>query len=598
MALIEIHAGAAHIIKNNVAFLHRRFNKEQLYSILIDMRNAFGSRSMIYFNSNGIRCAMPPAAIVFRKKGNILKNELADFLGYFISDRRNIMSYYNCLDEGRKKLIEQVLRNYFINIAGAQRFVPELDKVINAVNSYYYFVNSPYVDRLPWLCFFSPGGFYYASGRNDICFAFDRGLHRCFASAILPEVWKVDESADTEGKNHFNAESEMSRLLMMVEMLDADGQLQMNQNKLPDSVVKRISTAACITEFFPETDKGFANLRSMLMLNFFAYTLSGKGNDYRKLFEAFTKEVARTPSVLFSLFGRHIRGLSAKYRKASAGVFIGKMADSLRSFSRDKAVSVEQYVREIIMNDDAGAMTLFDLSDIYSCGIENKLTGIDISPVDIVPEVSVSLVYGFVALLASLGAAEIWYDTPGKGTTSYFSSISHFRLTSLGEYMLCFRDSYEAPVAGDMKMELSPDSFVITLPSEGSPLSAVLSGMAEKIGPMRYITSNSLMLNGCRTIDDIVDRMNFFRKTSKEMPPNWSQLFVELMNRCQPLKAESLSEFCMYSISPDNTDLQRLLSTDTFLKSMVIRAEGYRILVYDDDLFRFKERLRQLGYLF
>lgn len=597
MALIEIHAGAAHIIKNNELFLSQRFGKEQLLAILLDMRQAFGDSSLIFFNSNGIRCPMPAEANVFRKKGAILKKELAGFIGFFISDRRNINAYFNCLDAGKRKLIVRLLKDYFIKVDEADRLVPGLSDDFQSGASYYYYTTSPYVERLPWLCFFNSNG-YYSSWRKDICLAFDRGLHRCFASAILPEAWPVDESAPTEDKCHFNAEAEMSRLVMMVAMLDANGQLKMSQNKLADSVVKRISSGAGIAEFFSVSDKNFAGLRGMLMLNFFAYASPGKNSDFRKMFETFVKQAAYTPSVFFSLFGRHIRGLSSKYRKAAPGVLIGKMVDVLRAFGREKPVTVEQYVKEIVMNDEVGAMPLFNLSDIYYSDIENKLTGEEINPVNIVSEVSASFVYGFVALLASVGAAEIWYDAPDGDNTSYFSSITHFRLTPLGEYMLGFRDKYDAPETDGLKMELSPDSLIITLPSDASPLGGVLSAMAERIGPGRYCTSDSMMLNGCNTPSDIAERFDFFRKTAKEMPPNWKQFFKRLLDRCQPLKSESLSKMHLFSISPDNTDLQRLLSTDTFLKSMVIRAEGYRILVYDDDLFRFKERLRQLGYLF
>lgn len=597
MALIEIHSGPVHVIKNNELFLSQRFSKEQLLAILIDLRKAFSDSTLIFFNSNGIRCPMPAEANALRKKGNILKKELSAFIGFFISDRRNIKAYYNCLEEGKRKLIVRLLKDYFIRLDEADRLVPGLIDDFQYFDSYYYTPN-PYVERLPWLLFFNPTGYYYGSGKKDLCFTFDRGLHRCFASSILPEAWEVDESAPAEDKSHFNAESEMGRLLMMVAMLDANGQLNMNQNKLADSVVRRISSGAGIAEFFPGSDKGFASLRATLMLNFFAYASPGKNSDFRKMFETFIKEIAYTPSVFFSLFGRHIRGLSSRYRKASPGVLINKMADVLRTFGREKPVTVEQYVKEIVMNDDVGAMTLFSLSEIYHCDIENKLTERDIKPMNIVPEACMSFVSGFVALLASLGGAEIWYDAPGSNCTSYFSSISHFRLTPLGEYMLGFRDKYEAPEAEGLKMELSPESLIITLPSDVSPLGGVLSAMAERIGPGRYRTSDSLMLEGCRTQADIAERMEFFRKTAREMPANWTQFFTTLINRCQPLKAESLDKLHMFSVSHENIDLQRLLSTDTFLKTMVIRAEGYRILVYDDDLIRFKERLRQLGYLF
>jgi len=105
------------------------------------------------------------------------------------------------------------------------------------------------------------------------------------------------------------------------------------------------------------------------------------------------------------------------------------------------------------------------------------------------------------------------------------------------------------------------------------------------------------MLKGCSSVDDIRIRYDFFKKSSTGMPPNWESFFKKLIGRCNPLMRENIERFEMFSISPDNTDLQQLLCSDPILSSLIVRAEGFRILVPSDSFIRFKERLIQLGYL-
>jgi hypothetical protein len=52
----------------------------------------------------------------------------------------------------------------------------------------------------------------------------------------------------------------------------------------------------------------------------------------------------------------------------------------------------------------------------------------------------------------------------------------------------------------------------------------------------------------------------------------------------------------VFTFTP-SPELMRLLSTDTILRDIVLKAEGYRIMVEKGDVERLMKRLREFGYL-
>lgn len=596
--VIELHEGAERIISFYRNCLNRQMEREQMAAILMDLRVVFRGCHFVFFNSNGVRSEAPAAFNAMRKTGGIVKKECVEFLAYFISDPRNIKAYFDLLDKPVRELWIEILQSYWLpydSVADVLGKGQTREKRSRA--SYYYYQN--YVSWASWFYYFDIRGYYSSYGTDHIYFSMLSWLRHAFAMGILPEGWSVDESEPTDGEVCFNAEEEMTELIPVIGIMSRNGQLQMSQSKLTEATVKRISAASGIKEFFDSADKGFATLRSTLMLNFFAITMSSNRPETSLygLYCTFKRAIANNPVYFYSLFGRNIRGLSTKYRKSRPDKFCDLLVDTLRISGRDRLITVDEFIKDVIITDSSNSMCLFELADINYCDIENKLTERSIDVDDFVQEISTTFVRGYIALLASLGAAEVYFHQPARNAASYFGSFTHFRLTELGEFMLGFRDKYTMKVASESKFMLSPENFIITLGEEKNLLAGVLSSMAESIGGGRYRTSEALMLKGCSSADDIRTRYDFFRKSSTDVPPNWESFFKKLIGRCNPLMRENIEQFEMFSISPDNTDLQQLLCSDPILSSLVVRAEGFRILVPSDSFIRFKERLIQLGYL-
>jgi hypothetical protein len=65
---------------------------------------------------------------------------------------------------------------------------------------------------------------------------------------------------------------------------------------------------------------------------------------------------------------------------------------------------------------------------------------------------------------------------------------------------------------------------------------------------------------------------------------------------CNPFTVEK-TNYRHYRVSPQNAELIRLITSDEQLRKLVVRAEGYLILVAEDDIRKFENQLKKHGYL-
>ena len=105
------------------------------------------------------------------------------------------------------------------------------------------------------------------------------------------------------------------------------------------------------------------------------------------------------------------------------------------------------------------------------------------------------------------------------------------------------------------------------------------------------------LLANCHNRNDVEDKISIFRQfIASDLPPLWQQFFHSLLQHCNPLQKDKQT-YQHYTLQPDNSDLIHLITTDPVLRQIVVRAEGYRILVKSDDLRKFEAQLKKHGYL-
>lgn len=210
---------------------------------------------------------------------------------------------------------------------------------------------------------------------------------------------------------------------------------------------------------------------------------------------------------------------------------------------------------------------------------------------------------GSFYLMAALGWLDIAYEAP-KGTFAegYYSSydgLKCVRLNDLGAYIFGRSSSGDyTPKVNKATQELVFDdqSLLIFCDPENAVAETVLANYAERVSSTRFRVTADTFLKDCKSRSQLMSKITLFQKSvAPNLPSNWHSFFDDLLVKAEPLRA--VSDFSVFEIPAKNQTLIRLLAQDPILKTLVIKAEGFRVLVAQNQQAKFKSRLRELGYL-
>ena len=211
------------------------------------------------------------------------------------------------------------------------------------------------------------------------------------------------------------------------------------------------------------------------------------------------------------------------------------------------------------------------------------------------------LLAGFF-LCASLGWLDIAYTEPrgefGEDHFSAYDGLKAVRLNNLGAHIAGRIKGDYTPKVNTATQELRFDdqSLLIFCDPENVVAETILANYAERVSPTRFRVSASTFLKDCKSKQQLISKISLFTKSiAPDLPPNWQAFFDDLTGKAEPLKP--ITNLKAYSIPANDQFLIRLMAQDAVLKTMVVKAEGFRILIAEDQLAKFKNRLRELGYL-
>lgn len=210
---------------------------------------------------------------------------------------------------------------------------------------------------------------------------------------------------------------------------------------------------------------------------------------------------------------------------------------------------------------------------------------------------------GSFFLMAALGWLDIAYEAPtGTFSQDYYSSydgLKCIRLNDLGAYIFG-RSSSEnyTPKINKSTQELVFDdqSLLIFCDPENAVAETVLANYAERVSSTRFRVTANTFLKDCKSRAQLMSKITLFQKSvAPNLPTNWHVFFDDLLAKSEPIS--TVSDLLIFQIPSNNQTLIRLLAQDPVLKTIVIKAEGFRILVAQNQQAKFKNRLRELGYL-
>lgn len=238
----------------------------------------------------------------------------------------------------------------------------------------------------------------------------------------------------------------------------------------------------------------------------------------------------------------------------------------------------------------------------YDVDISSYFTGDEVDGSNKEKYWNMEIIRAVCAILYGIGAADLGLRPVGDSDEIYspLQNISFVRITPLGEYDMGLVKSYEfvqqSPSAESF--DIDPGRLIVRSKDDGNIYLPLLQSVATPIGSKRYLLSYESFLSGCSTLKDVEQKVEFFRQyICRDLPPLWEDFFQGIRDHCSPLRPEHGENFKVFSISPDDVPFQRLLQTDPELRSMVVMAEGYRILVRAADYDKLLARLRHFGYL-
>ncbi|MDY7026926.1 MAG: hypothetical protein SVR04_01375 [Spirochaetota bacterium] len=213
------------------------------------------------------------------------------------------------------------------------------------------------------------------------------------------------------------------------------------------------------------------------------------------------------------------------------------------------------------------------------------------------------LLKGYSYLMAALGLLEIVEGEPAKRLKkngklipiSPYDGLTYARITPFGAW--CFDVSQEKPQLREVHYEAIADRELPLVTYRGHSLECrvFLERIGEPIGEDRFRITDASFIRDCSSFEDIERRIDeFHRLVAKEPAPHWEELFFRVKERSRLFDHE---EQCMMIQLPADGDLRRLILEEKKLSSLVVRAEGGRIVVRTQDYKKLRKALEEYGVL-
>ena len=246
--------------------------------------------------------------------------------------------------------------------------------------------------------------------------------------------------------------------------------------------------------------------------------------------------------------------------------------------------SEKLYVSENNNSGDKGKKYLFKDSDY-----EEYLT---------IPSIK-----GMFFLFSALGIIDIYYDNPKyhkeKGPLEYkspFDNLKFIKLTELGAYLLDLKTNYISKgKESETKLILSEQELLITIEGKDKLKTMFLPKFAEQLSETTYKVTYNSFFKDCNSKKALEEKIKLFHEEiSAKTPEIWNSFFKEILEKFNPLERQRT--IMVFDISKDKKFIE-ILVKDDLLKKLVMKVEGQKIAIQEEDFPKVKKRLEQFGYL-
>jgi len=207
--------------------------------------------------------------------------------------------------------------------------------------------------------------------------------------------------------------------------------------------------------------------------------------------------------------------------------------------------------------------------------------------------------------LGALGLFELKYNKPlspyttrakGKEYISTWDSLKYVKMTNLGKYVFGITDSYEQKMIEKNTTALKFDEYkpIITVDSQDTITQAKLEPYTDKYDENRYILSYAKIFRDCKNTKALEIKIDGFYK---QIEPNPPQVFIDFFDEIkenQNLLKKDLKQVVIEL--NNNKKLLNLFMKNKRLQELVIKAQGFRVIVLKDDIPKLTRIVKDNGF--
>ena len=593
--------------------LMNSYTKDEIYKQAQMFHPMLKGKLMYIQKADGCQVPANDMLPLFSMSSN--KESMTRALAYILCDSRNLQPYVDSQSEEMRELWRHLLLHIWCSEETAKKILNITDELFSKPRYSYYYSDIKWNKRN--FDFFNLSRSLSATKerwgyRSDQFFirikSYVQGL---FFPLFFPETGgdpAIEELPD-DTYTRFNFEQECYVKYPLLSSLLQTDKVGMTSKGVSQADIKRAAKQLGMTEFFDDSASMQASIRTnfyitpLALTNYFFGKKSKKVSDYAVSLRTLISHLDKLSHYLPSLLLPHIKGL----RKAMTdNNHIADLCEFMliwlkmepEKWTSVEAIFIKMYVCNVGKEYLQSCALVFPHSEQNSSTeLVNDFSGKTFAVDSFVTEFGLVTMQSFAFMLCSLGMAELAL-TSDSYKISPFSRAEYIRLTPLGRYVLDVTTEYEAPKQEHTAyFELDPDRLIIRSLVEPNPYAQLLLDTSIAISRNRFETSAESFLAHCQTQSDVEEKIGIFKQfVSKQLPPLWKQFFDSLLMHCKPLCTDK-TKYQKYRIDPKNTELIQLLTTDPKLRQMTIRAEGYLLLVENDNLKKFTDELKKHGYL-
>ena len=557
-------------------------------------------------------------------KSNTAKSVIAKGVALIAGNDQNMRDYIDTLSTEMKTLWRMVLANVYVSMKTAKQVLGISHDLFKNNKYSYYYSNGVTWNKYEYGWFSATDCFCnklsnWGYREREKYITINSFVRKLFFRHFFPEATEGDTTLAELPEGDWrivNLEADSIVNYNLFCGLFQQGAFQLKKKGIGTSDIKQAQKKMILSELFPGDDSEYRrNLRvqnyiQLLSLNEFykptdkqkrkSKTIVPYEDTLRNIITNFTRFGYYLPTMLFP----HVKGLRKQMTEYSLEPKLATMLFSCLREEPERWMNINDILLKIMDLESDGntsrytSLVFHPNDESASITLENLYSGRSISVEHYTQEFGYTALQGLALMLCSIGVAEVALNENIQRHLSPFDTVDYLRLTDLGRYALCVTNEYIAPEQEHIAyFELDPERLIIRSLVEPNPYAQLLTDTSVAISKNRFETSALSFLANCHTKADVEDKIATFRQfIASEQPPLWEQFFKSLLQHCHPLK-EDKTAYKRYSLDPENRDLVQLVTTDPVLRQIVIRAEGFRILVKNDDLKKFETQLKKHGYL-